>query len=174
MDKLAEKIDINKIDDSVLECGKLGTTIQTITLIILVFCLCSSGIFIFMQKSYDMETEATITEKPECSYNTVTDNKGNVKREINCILKIKYNVDNVEYNTIININEDIYKMNDKIKINYKKENPKIIEYKPLNFQFVGGIILGIACLCILSTILHVYLSIKSDWYKRLQCINMVV
>jgi hypothetical protein len=172
MDKLAEKIDINKVDDSIIECGTLGATIQTITFIVLILCLCSSGVFIFMQKSYDMETEATITEKPDCAYNTVTDNKGNVSRTTNCFLKIKYTVNNVDYNTTINVDDDRYKINEKIVINYKKEDPRLVSYNPLNYQFAGGIILAIACICILSLILHIYLTKKSDWYKRYQCASL--
>jgi hypothetical protein len=173
MDKIAERIDVNKIDDGLIECGKIGSILQTITSIILIMCCCSSGVFAIMQKDYEMETEATITEKPECSYNTITDDKGNVRREINCNIKIKYNVNNTDYNTVINIQEDIYKQNDKIKIKYDKNDPRMVAYKPLNNNFIGGIIFCIAFIGILSLILHLYLSVKSDWYKRYQCINMV-
>jgi hypothetical protein len=173
MDKIADKIDVNKIDDGLLQCGSFGIILQTVTLVICILCFCSSGAFAIMQKDYEMETEATIIDKPECSYNTFTDNKGKVQRQINCNIKIKYNVNNTDYDTVININEDTYKQNDKIKIKYDKNDPKLVAYKPLNNKFVGGIIFSIACLGILSLILHLYLSQKSDWYKRYQCLNMI-
>jgi hypothetical protein len=174
MDKIAERIDVDKIDNNLLKCGQFGIILQTITLVICILCFCSSGIFAFMQKDeYDMETIATITDKPECSNTNIVNNNGKINQMINCTIKIKYNVNNVDYNTTTIINEDTYKVNDTIVIKYNKNDPRLISYKPLNYKVAGGVILCIACLGIVSLCLHLYLSQKSDWYKRYQCINMI-
>jgi hypothetical protein len=160
---------LSSIDEGLLKCGKLASSIYMIGGVIIAIAFIAFGYYMYSKKDSMNEVQATITEV-QCSYNYDTKRRRNVA---SCVLLVKYMVNNAEYTSRVQTQEEQHYKDEKITIKYDTNNPRKVSYKQLSNNQTGKYIMIAGVIIALLTGLHAYLMKTSDWYKRLVCVNFV-
>ena len=154
-------------------CGKFVGLSGGVVCAILVIILCAVGIFFYRKKSSAVYStvSATIVDA-KCTQYTATSGRNTVIK-YNCELKLKYTINGVEYNNSLSSSDTVHNVGETREIYYNVANPNDILYSYITNKHLGEILMGVgSCFVILLTI-HIVLTMKSEWYNRLQCLNAV-
>jgi hypothetical protein len=162
-----------KLDKGLLKCGKFASIIQIVCSVLCIIIFGGFGFFMYLKKDNRLETKATITNV-NCRQEVVNSGgrRGGSRIETKCIMDVKYSVDGKEYTGVVDTTETIHKKDEIITIKYEPTNPTIISYKQITNKSLGMIMLGVASVIILFMIIHIVLVKKSDWYKRIMCLQL--
>jgi hypothetical protein len=168
---------LKTIDTGLLKCGGFAYVLNIVSSVILIFSLLGFGYYFFTKKpKYTQITTGTVLEA-NCVPYTTSSGRGYSRRtttNYNCILKIKYNINNIEYISTLTTNDVFYVVGGTINIGYNDNQPNIIyyidEYKKEHNR--GIQLISCSSCIILLLILHIILYKKSDWYKRFLCFNL--
>lgn len=155
------------------KCGKFVGLSGGVVCVIAIIILCALGVFFYRKKqdvSYNT-VQATITEA-NCSQ-VINDNGRNRSVSYNCALKVKYIVNGEEYQNSLQSNDTIHNVGEIREIYYNITNPSDIKYSYITNKNLGKILLGVGSSFIILFILHIILTMKSEWYNRLQCLSAV-
>lgn len=154
-------------------CGKfVGISTAVISVILIIICCCI-GMYLYRKKStavYD-KVSATITEA-NCTQ-VVSGNSRNSNITYNCALKVKYTLNNTNYENTVISNNTVHNIGETISIYYNVTNPNDIKYSYITNQNLGKIFIGVGSSVVLLFVIHIVLTMKSEWYNRLQCIGAV-
>jgi hypothetical protein len=161
---------LGKIDKGLIKCGKFASIIQIVCSVLCIVIIGGIGFFIYTRKDNNLETKATVTDV-NCKQETVLYGKRPSIRT-KCTMNVKYTVDSKDYTGIVETTETKHKTNDVITIKYDSTNPSVISYKQISNKNAGMILLGVASFIVILMIIHIILMNKSDWYKRIMCVNM--
>lgn len=154
-------------------CGKFVGLSGGVVCAVIIIILCGIGIFLYRKKVTAVynTVQATILDA-KCSQYTETSGKNTVIK-YNCALKVKYTINGEEYQNSLTSNDTVHNVGESREIYYNVANPNDILYSYITNQHLGEIFMGIgSCFIILLTI-HIVLTMKSEWYNRLQCLNAV-
>ncbi len=164
---------LGKIDKGLIKCGKFASIIQIVCSVLCIVIIGGLGFFMYNKKDNNLETKATVTGVV-CRQEVVNNGgrRGGTRIETKCTMNVKYTVDGKDYTGIVDTTETTHKTNDVITIKYDSTNPSVISYKQLSNKSTGMILLGVASFIVILMIIHIVLMKKSDWYKRIMCINM--
>jgi hypothetical protein len=167
-----EKTDtFDKVDNMLIECGKVASFIQIACSVICILCLCGFGIFFFRKKNNRIKTNATILNTDCRSYSV--DTKRTSRMRTDCILDIEYRVNGVMKQAKISTNDKIHYKGEIIEINYDEKNPLDIAYNQISSKTIGKTLIGLGMCVVILMIIHIILMKKSNWYKRIMCVNLV-
>lgn len=163
---------MGKADNMLLKCGTFATYFSAATCCIILICVTSLAIYMYTKKEEELiKINAVITDRICNTYYTVQNGK-NVEN-ISCIITVKYTIDDKEYTNSFETNDNNIFINQTIQIEYVKRDPNIIHYKYMHAKTIGMIFFGLSACILFGMIIHLILLNVSDWYKRLQCINML-
>ncbi len=162
---------LGKIDKGLLQCGKFASIMQIVCSVLCIVIIGGIGFFMYNKKDNNLETKATVTGVV-CKQEMVRNSRNKSSIQTKCTMNVKYTVGGKDYTGIVETTETTHKTNDEITIKYDSNNPAVISYKQLSNKSTGMILLGVACFIIILMIIHIILMKKSDWYKRIMCINM--
>lgn len=154
-------------------CGKFVGISTGVTSVIIIIIFCWVGIYYYRKKStaiYD-KVSAIVTEA-NCAQVVSGDNR-NRSVTYNCALKVKYTLNNTEYNNSLTSTDTVHNVGESISIYYDVSNPNDIKYSYITNQNLGKIFIGVGSSVILLFIIHIVLTMKSEWYNRLQCLSAV-
>ena len=154
-------------------CGKFVGISGAVVCSIIIIVLCWLGIYLYRKKtdiSYNT-VQAKILEAT-CSQ-VINDNGKNKSVSYNCLLKVSYTVNNTEYTNTLESNDTVHNVGEIREIYYNITNPNDIKYLHIESKFVGKIFIGIGSSFVLLLIIHIVLTMKSEWYNRLQCVGAV-
>jgi hypothetical protein len=160
---------LSKIDEGLLKCGKLASGIYLVLGIIISIALIGFGYYMYSKTDNMNEVQAIVTDV-QCSYNYDTKRRRNVA---SCVLLVKYMVNNAEYTSRVQTQEEQHYTDEKITIKYDTTNPRKVSYKQMSNNQIGKYIMIAGVIMALLTGLHTYLMKTSDWYKRIVCVNIV-
>jgi hypothetical protein len=154
-------------------CGKFVGLSGGVVCAIIIIILCGVGIFLYRKQTTAIynTVSATITEAT-CSQ-VVNDNGKTKSISYNCVLKVKYNITGEEYINTVESNDTIHNVGETRTIYYNTANPNDIKYSYISNKNLGEIFIGIGSSFILLLIVHIILTMKSEWYNRLQCLSAV-
>lgn len=162
---------LGKIDKGLIKCGKFASIIQIVCSVLCILIIGGLGFFMYQKKDNNLETKATVTGVV-CRQEIVNSGRNRTRVQTKCTMNVKYTVDGKEYTGIVDTTETTHKTNDIITIKYDSTNPSVVSYKQLTNKSTGMILLGVASFIVILMIIHIILMKKSDWYKRIMCINM--
>ena len=162
---------LGKIDQGLIKCGKFASIIQIVCSVLCILIIGGIGFFMYNKKDNNLETKATVTEVV-CRQETVRTSRNRTSIQTKCTMNVKYTVDGKDYTGIVETTETTHKTNDVITIKYDSTNPSVISYKQISNKNAGMILLGVASFIVILMIIHIILMNKSDWYKRIMCVNM--
>jgi len=154
-------------------CGKFVGISTGVISVILIIIFCWIGMYFYRKKStaiYD-KVYAIVTEA-SCAQ-VVSGNNRNRYVTYNCELKVKYTLNNTEYNNTVTSTDTVHNVGELISIYYNVSNPNDIKYSYITNQNLGKIFIGVGSSVILLFIIHIVLTMKSEWYNRLQCLSAV-
>jgi hypothetical protein len=157
---------IQSVIDDTATLGKasasIGFIISIVVAVILIICAFSIG-----GRPQKPFVKGLITSvKCDTSLRTINNR---VETKYNCILKLTYSVNNIEYLGEIMIESNtIYNPNTYIDIEYDEFNPNIINIKGLDNSTQSYISLGIAVAIIIFSWFNFYLTSKSKTYATIQ------
>jgi len=153
------------------KCGKFVGLSGAVICAIIIVILCGFGIFLYRKKATTVynTVNATILEA-NCSQ--VISESGKTKSvSYNCALKVKYTIDGKEYQNTVTSNDTVHNIGETINIYYNTANPNEIVYSYITSKSIGKILIGVGSCFILVLIIHIVLTMKSEWYNRLQCLS---
>jgi hypothetical protein len=154
-------------------CGKFVGLSTAVISVILIIIFCWVGIYFYRKKStvvYD-KVSATITEA-NCTQQ-ITDTGRNRNVTYKCSLKVKYTVNNTEYENTVVSGDGVHNIGEVVSIYYNVENPNNVVYSYISNKNLGKILIGVGSSVVLLFVIHIVLTMKSKWYNRLQCIGAV-
>jgi hypothetical protein len=153
----------NTILDASEKCGKFVSKVIVVILVILIVVL--FGVGMHYSKKEDkkrLTTQATVTNA-SCYPKR--------KRGYNCVLNIKYIVKGVEYNKQLSSSDRMHQQNEIITISYIDTKPEEPIYNYMSNSQKGKYLLIASAITFVLLIIHGIAFIKSDWYKRIICIQ---
>jgi len=155
------------------KCGKFVGLSGGVVCAIIILILCAVGIYFYRKKQYAIYNTilATITEA-NCSQ-VINDNGRNRSVSYNCALKVKYTINGEEYQNSLQSNDTIHNVGEIREIYYNTTNPYDITYSYITNKNLGRILLGVGSCFFILFIVHIVLTMKSEWYNRLQCVSAV-
>lgn len=155
-------------------CGKFVGLSGGVVLAVIIVVLCGIGIFFYRKKVTAVynTVNATILEAT-CSQvlNTTGHNRTSVS--YNCTLKVKYTVDGKEYQNTVVSTDNYHNVGETRQIYYNTANPNDIVYSYITNKNIGKILIGVGSSFVILLIIHIVLTMKSEWYNRLQCLSAV-
>ena len=155
-------------------CGKFVGLSGGVVCAIIIIILCGVGIFLYRKKVTTIynTVNATILEAT-CAQVLNSTGRNRTSVSYNCTLKVKYTVDGKDFvNTVVST--DIYhNVGETRQIYYNVANPDDILYSYVTNRTIGGILMGVGSSFVLLLIIHIVLTMKSEWYNRLQCLSAV-
>ena len=154
-------------------CGKFVGLSGGVTCAIIIVILCSVGIFFYRKKSTTVYNKITATVL-EANCSQVISQSGKTRSvSYNCALKVKYTVNGEEYQNTVTSNDTVHNVGETREIYYNSVNPNDIHYSYITNQNLGKILMGVGSSFVLLLIIHIVLTMKSEWYNRLQCLSAV-
>lgn len=160
---------LTSVDDKLIKCGKLASVIYIVLGIIIAIGFLGFGYYMYNKKDTMAEVLATVMDV-QCTYTYNSKRRKNVAA---CVMLVKYVVNNTEYTSRVQTQEEQHYKDEKITIKYDTNNPRKTSYKTLSNNKTGKYLMIIGSIIALLTGLHAVLMKKSDWYKRLVCVNFV-
>ncbi len=154
-------------------CGKFVGLSSGVVCAIIIVILCAVGIMFYRKKSTVVynTVQATVLEA-NCSQ--VVNNTGKSRSvSYNCALKVKYTINDVSYENTLMTNDTVYNVNQIMTIYYNTQDPNDIKASYITNQNLGKILIGVGSSFVLLLIIHIVLTMKSEWYNRLQCFGAV-
>jgi hypothetical protein len=160
---------INTLVDETANLGKVTVSITLIISIIIAVILIICAIVIGTQPKRPY-TSALITSATCNTYYDFVNNRTVVK--YSCILKLKYNINNIEYlNSLTTNSSTVYNPNTYIDIEYDINNPNIPYIKGLDNSIQSFISVGIAAAIVIFAFLNYYLTSKSKVWASYQGVS---
>jgi len=159
--------------ESSASCGKFVGISGGVVCVILIIILCGIGIFLYTKKTTVVynKVSATILDA-KCSQ-VIRDDGRNRNVSYNCEIKVKYNINGEEYQNMVTSNDYIHNVGEIRDIYYNVANPNDIKYSYIENKFIGNILIGIGSCFVVLLVIHIVLTMKSEWYNRLQCIGAI-
>ena len=163
----------DKADNMLIKCGGFASIIQIICSVICIICLCGFGIILFTKKNKRIKTNAIVLERDCNTYPVQTNSRNYTKMKTTCVLDIEYKFGDEMKQAKVTTSDKMHSKGEKIEIHYNPTNPEDVIYKPLNNKTAGVVLLGLGSCVVVLMIIHIILMKKSDWYKRLLCLNLI-
>lgn len=155
-------------------CGKFVGLSGGVVCAIIVVVLCAVGIFFYRKKNTAIYNQVSAVVTSANCAQEVHSNGKSTSITYNCALKVKYTVNNVQYeNSLVTDTGSTHNVNETMTIYYNTQDPNDIKASYITNQSLGEILIGIGSLCLIFLIIHVVLTMKSEWYNRLQCLGAV-
>jgi hypothetical protein len=155
------------------KCGKFVGLSGGVVCAIIIIILCGFGIFFYTKKSPTVynTVNATILEA-NCSQ-VISQFSKSRSVSYMCVLKVKYTIDGKEYQNTVTSNDSLHNIGETREIYYNIANPNDIVYSHINNKSMGKILMGIGSCVVILLSIHIVLTMKSEWYNRLQCVGAV-
>lgn len=152
-------------------CGKFVGLSGGVVCAILIIILCAIGIFLYRKKvtSVYNKVSATIVSANCTQY--VSGSKNNSTIKYNCVLKVRYNIGDVEYENTLTSTDNFHNSGEIRDIYYNVSNPNDIQYSYITDKSMGKIFIAAGSCFIILLAIHIVLTLKSEWYNRLQCLS---
>ena len=106
--------------------------------------------------------------------NVMISNTGKSQNTKRCLVNIEYNVNNINYAGVLNIDNVVYSEGQTIKIEYLKSDPNLIRLPGLSDKTIGYISSTIAIIIILVSSINYYLSSNYKLYASAQGAQTIV
>ena len=132
------------------------------------------GVFLYKQKSnYTGKTNATINSS-HCNPKLVYENNRN-NTYYDCDLNLTYKVSDKDYSgNLHTLTQTNYETTNNVDIDYEPSNPHSIQlHQIFKNKTISIILLVIACLCLISTIVHTGMYFNNDWYRKKLCVDLL-
>ena len=154
-------------------CGKFVGLSGGVICAIIIVILCGIGMFFYRKKVTTVynTVQATILDA-KCSQ-VLSQNGKSTSVSYNCLLKVKYNINGEEYQNTVTSNDTIHNVGESREIYYNTVNPNDVLYSHITDKSIGKIFIGIGSSFVILLIIHIVLTMKSEWYNRLQCLSAV-
>jgi len=152
-------------------CGKFVGLSGGVVCAIIIVILCGFGIFLYRKKVttvYD-KVLATILDAKCTQY--ISGGRNNSTIRYNCELKVKYTVGGVEYQNNLSSTDTVHNVGETREIYYNVANPNEIVYSYITSKSMGEILMAAGSCFVLLLAIHIVLTLKSEWYNRLQCLS---
>jgi hypothetical protein len=164
---------LDKADNMLLKCGSFASIIQIIISVICIICFCGFGIILFTKKNKRIKTNAIVLNRECNSYPVQTNSAKYTRMKTDCMLDIEYKIGQEMKQAKVTTSDKMHSKGEKIEIYYDPANPEDVIYKPINTKTAATILMGIGSCIIVLMVIHIILMNKSDWYKRLLCLNLI-
>ena len=128
----------------------------------------------YKQKSnYTGKTNATINSS-HCNPKLVYENNRN-NTYYDCDLNLTYKVSDKDYSgNLHTLTQTNYETTNNVDIDYEPSNPHSIQlHQIFKNKTISIILLVIACLCLISTIVHTRMYFNNDWYRKKLCVDLL-
>lgn len=151
--------------------GRVRSIIGFIVGFIIAIIIFIVGIFLIKSKDkYTKNTIATI-KKAKCEKTVIIKNRKS-RTKYDCMLDIKYTINNKDYENTLNVtNDHPYSENGTIEIQYNETDPLQIRQKSIPLKYVGSGSLSSAILLIIVVSLSLYFTLK---YKAFAAVSGTV
>jgi hypothetical protein len=142
-------------------------------LTVLVFCILVGSAYILYTSPHPrtQQVEANVLEPPVCN---ITNSDGSC---VTSNTRVNYNINDKDYNNVVNVYQDNFKKGDKIVIKYNPDNPNDISYKEPDAQSTksfGMTISGLATLLLVGTFIWYYLTQKYKPIAAFEGVNTAI
>lgn len=154
-------------------CGKFVGLSGGVVSAIIIIILCGVGIFFYRKKATSVynTVPATIVDAKCTQYFTTSGRQSTIK--YNCELKVKYTINGEEYQNMLSSDDYIHNVGETREIYYNTTNPNDIKYSYITNKNLGKIFIGVGSCVVILLAVHIVLTMKSEWYNRLQCLSAV-
>ena len=161
----------DKAMDYSTSCGKFVGLSGGVVCAILIIILCGVGIFLYRKKVTTVYNKVSATIVSANCTQYVSGGKNNSTIKYNCVLKVRYNIGGVDYENTLTSTDNFHNSGEIRDIYYNVSNPNDIQYSYITDKSMGKIFIAAGSCFIILLAIHIVLTLKSEWYNRLQCLS---